>query len=443
MLRVDSRKVMSGDTFLALIDPYTDGHDYIQEAIDKGAACIIASHGEYSVKTILVEDTRTYLANYLKELYLEKLNKIKLIGIVGTTGKTVTGNLIYQLLNNLNSKTACITTNGFYIDEKVEKISSSTPDLYELYELINKAIDNECENIVIEISSKAMKQRHLEGLKFDIAIFTNFIAHQRKDREDYLNTKVELFKMLKRSGIAIINKKDANYENFTLPQNKNILYGSLDSDYPIRKINANYNYTEFSINKNIIKIKLIGTNNILNYAPAYITAITLGYDEESIASATLTIHQVDGRFEGMEYKDNLIIIDYAYDLDTISSVLKEAKELAQGKIITIIGCGGERREEKRPLIGKLVTENSDLAIFTTDNPRHEDENKIIEDITKDIEKNNYIKLPNRKEAIKKGINMLENKDILLILGKGHEDTQIIGSDEFPFKDKDEVLKIIK
>ena len=177
MLRVDSRKVEPGDTFLALTGPYTDGHDYINDAIDRGAACIIATHGEYSVKTIITEDTRTYLSNYLKELNLEKLEKIKLIGITGTTGKTVTGDLIYQLLNTLNMKTAYIGTNGFYIDGKIQKTSSSTPDIYEIYELINQAIDNECENIIIEASSKAMEQRHLEGLRLDIAIFTNFLAH--------------------------------------------------------------------------------------------------------------------------------------------------------------------------------------------------------------------------------------------------------------------------
>ena len=207
MLRVDSRKVKQGDTFLALTGPYTDGHDYINNAIDKGAVCIIATHGEYPVKTIIVEDTRTYLANYLKELYLQKIEKIKLIGIVGTSGKTTAGDLIYQLLNNLDTKTAYIGTNGFYINNKIKKISSSTPDLYELYELMNEAIDNECENIIIEVSSKAVKQRHIEGLRFDIVLFTNFIAHQRKDKEEYLNTKVELFKMIKKDGYAIINKK--------------------------------------------------------------------------------------------------------------------------------------------------------------------------------------------------------------------------------------------
>ncbi len=443
MLRVDSRKVEPGDTFLALTGPYTDGHDYVLDAIDKGAACVIVNHGEYPVKTIVTEDTRTYLSNYLKELNLEKIKKIKLIGIVGTTGKTVTGDLTCQLLNNLNMKTALIGTNGFYLEGETYKTSSSTPDIYELYELINKAIDAKCENIIIEISSKAIKQRHIEGLKFDIAIFTNFIAHQKKDKEEYLNTKIELFKMIKKGGYAIINKKDPYYEYFALPQNHNIFYGTLDSDYSLRKIKANYNYTEFYLGKNIIKMPLIGPYNMFNYAAAYITAKLMYYEDEEIISATLSMHPIDGRFEAIKYKNSLIIIDYAYDLNTINNVIKEAKKIAQGKIITIIGCGGERREEKRPLIGKLVCENSDFVVFTSDNPRHENEEDIINDMTKDLEKDNYIKVIDRKEAIKKGINMLENQGILLILGKGHEEYQIVGSDAFPFKDRDEVMKIIK
>lgn len=443
MLRVDSRKVEPGDTFLALTGPYTDGHEYINEAIDKGAVCVIATHGDYPVKTIITEDTRTYLSNYLKELNYERLEKIKLIGLTGTTGKTVTGDLIYQLLNTLNMKTAYIGTNGFYIDGKIKKISSSTPDIYEIYELINEAIDNECKNVIIEVSSNAMNQRHLEGLRFDIAIFTNFVAHQRKDKEDYLNTKKELFKMLKKSGTAIINKKDPYFEYFALPQNTNIFYGTLDSDYPLRQISTNYNFTEFNLGKNRIKMPLIGPYNIYNYAAAFITAKTLGFDDEAIISATLSMHPIDGRFEQIKYKDSLIIIDYAYDLDTINNVIKKAKKIAKGRIITLIGCGGERRQDKRPLIGKFVSENSDIAIFTADNPRHENEENIINDMIKDLDKDNYQIIVNRKEAIKKGISLLEDQDILLILGKGHEDSQIIGGDEFPFKDRDEVMKIIK
>lgn len=443
MLRVDSRKVKPGDTFLALTSSYTDGHDYINDAIDRGAVCIIANHGEYPVKTIIVEDTKTYLCNYLKELNLAKMQNIKLIGIAGTSGKTATGDLIYQLLNNLNVKTAYIGTNGFYLDGQVNEISASTPDIYEIYNLINQAIDNNCKVVIIEASSKAIQQRHLEGLNFDIAIFTNFAAHKRKDKEVYLDTKIEIFKMLKKDGVAIINKKDPYYKYMTLPQNNNILYGSADSDYPLRRINNTYTFSEFTLDNNKIKLPLIGLYNMYNYTPAYITAKILGFDSEEIISATLSLHQIDGRFEAIPYKDNLIIIDYAYDLTEINNTIKEVKNMVQGKIITIIGCGGERRIEKRPLIGTLVSDNSDFVIFTTDNPRNENEEQIINEITKNIEKDNFISIIDRKEAIKKGINMLENKDILLILGKGHENYQIIGNDKFPFKDHDEVMKIIK
>ena len=443
MLRVNSKKVKPGDTFLALTGPYTDGHDYINEAIDKGAACIIATHGEYSVKTIITEDTRTYLSNYLKELNLEKLEKIKLIAIAGTYGKTVTGDLIYQLLNNLNIKTAYIGTNGFQLDGKTKKISSSTPDIYELYELINEAVDAECEVVVIETSSQAVAQRHIEGLRFDMAIFTNFASNTHENQEQYLNSKIEIFKMIKKNGYAIINKSDPYYEYFLLPQNTNILYGTDDSNYPIKIINENYDYTEFTIESKPIKIQLIGKANVYNYAPAYIIAKTLVIDESTITSASLSLRPTDGRFDTIKYKDSLIIIDYAYDLNAVNNAIQKTKEIAKGKIITVIGCGGERREEQRPLIGKLVSENSDYAIFTTDNPRHENEQDIIDSMTTNIQTDNYDKITSRKEAIKKGINMLESGDILLILGKGHETSQIIGSDEFPFKDRDEVIKIIK
>ena len=226
MLRVNSKQVMPGDTFLALTGVEKDGHNYIEEAIDKGAACIIAERGEYSVKTIIVKDTRTYLINYLKELYLEKINKIKIIGIVGTSGKTTTGDLAYQILNKLDSKTAFIGTNGFYINDEIIKTSSTTPDIYDIYEMINKAIDNNCENIIIEVSSRSVIQRHIDGLRFDIILLTNFITEEIID-EDYLNSKIEVLKRLKKKGTAIINKNNKYIEYFTLSQNHNVYYGCL------------------------------------------------------------------------------------------------------------------------------------------------------------------------------------------------------------------------
>ena len=445
MLKVNSKEVTPGDTFLALPKIDDDGHNHIEEAIDRGAACIIADHGQYSVKTIIVNDTRTYLSNYLKELYFEKLDKIRIIGIVGTSGKTVTGDITNQLLNNLNSKTAYIGTNGFYLNGEIKKTETTTPDIYDIYEFINKAIDNDCENIIIELSSKAVSQRHIEGLRFDIIIYTNFIPNDLKEEEKqkYLNTKIEIFKMLKKNGTAIINKKDPNYECFALPQNHNVFYGTKDSEYQISNVGLTYDFTEFNINDIHIRIPLIGSYNIYNYLAAYVTAITLHYPAAAIINATENLKQVDGRYQAVKYKNSLIIIDYAYDKNMIDNLITNVKEFSKGKIITLIGCSGDRRQNQRSQIGKLITEKSDYTIFTTDNPRHENPEDIINDMIKNLQNNNYETIENRKEAIKKGIDMLQDNDILLILGKGHEDSQIIGNDHFPFKDYNEVIKNIK
>ena len=183
--------------------------------------------------------------------------------------------------------------------------------------------------------------------------------------------------------------------------------------------------------------------NVYNYLAAFALINTLGFIEDDIIEATKHLVAPDGRYQNIMSNNRLIIIDYAFNPDTIKNVIKETKKFSEGKIITIVGCGGDRSKAKRPIIGKIVTDLSDYVIFTTDNPRHEKEEDILNDITMNLESNNFEKIISRKEAIKKGINMLAEKDILLILGKGHEDVQIIGNDEFPLKDYDEVIKDIK
>lgn len=441
MLRVNSKEVMPGDTFLALEDN-SDEHDFIEEAIDKGAACIIANKGEYSVKTIITPDTRTYLSNYLRELYLEKLDRIKIIGLAGTAGKTLTGILLRELLNNLGSKTAYLGTNGFYINDTKEETKSTTPDIYEMYDYINKAIDEECDNIIIEVSSSAIEKRHIEGLRFDMVIFTNLIL-KGDDNTKYINTKIELFKMIKKTGFAIINKDDPYYENFTLPQNHNILFGKNDSDYKISNISLTYDYTEFDINDVHVELPILASYNIYNYLAAYTVAKLLEFSQESIIEATSKLKQIDGRYQKVKHRDNLVIIDYAYNPEMIKNIIDYTKEFNRGRIITLIGCEGDKRQEDRPLIGKLVTENTDYAIITTASPRYEKPESIIDDIVSGITKDNYETIINRKEAIKKSISLLANNDILLVLGRGHEENQIIGNDNFPLKDYNEVIKHVK
>ena len=438
MLRVDLKDINPGDTFLSLPEKEEEKERKIQEAIDKGAACIITEKGEYKVKTILTPDTKTYLSNYLKELYIEKIDNIRIIGIIGKQGKTLTQNLITQILNNLNSKTAYIGEDEFYLDGKTTK---NKANIYTIYENIGKAIDNNCENIIIEISNKNIIQREYEGLRFDIVIYTNLIGENIT--EEYVNTKIEPFKMIKKDGYAIINKNDQYYKKFSLPQNHNIYYGTKDSDYIIKDISLTYDSTSFSINNIKVVLPILGSYNIYNFINAYIIAKLLNYRDEDILESAKNLKQVDGRYQTIKSKDNLIIIDSANTNEKIKNIIYYTKEFRKERIITIIGCDSNIKKEERKKIGKTVTDLTDYTIFTSDNPRYEEPEDIIEDMKKNIKKNNYDVVVNRKEAIKKGISLLEKEDILLVLGKGNEEFQIIGNDEFSYNDYKEVLKNIK
>lgn len=438
MLKINAKEINPGDTYLSLPGEEEGRKKQIEEAIDKGAACIITDKGEYEVKTIITTDTKTYLSNYLKELYFEKIDNIRIIGIVGRAGKTLTQNLITQTLNNLNSKTAYIGENEFYLDGKTKKIETN---IYTIYENIGKAIDNNCENIIIEISSENISERQYEGLRFDIVIYTNIIG--RQITEEYINSKIEPFKMIKKDGYAIINKKDPYYEKFALPQNHNIYYGTLDSDYKITNISLTYDYIEFTLNKTIIKLPILGSYNIYNFINAFIIAKLLNFGEEEIVESIKNIKQVEGRYQTIKNQDSLVIIDNAYDAERIKSIIEYTKEFSKGTITTIIGCDSNIEKEERAKIGTVVTNMTDHVIFTSDNPRYEEPDNIIEDMIKNIEKSNYEIIINRKEAIKKGVNSLKNEDILLILGKGKEEYQIIGNDEFAHSDYKEVMKNVK
>ena len=435
MLRVDAKEINPGDTYLVLPG---EEEKQTQIAIDNGAACIITDKGEYEVKTIITPDTRTYLSNYLKELYFEKIDNIRLIGIVGTAGKSLIQNLIVQTLNNLNSKTAYIGEDKFYLDGKIRQIKTN---IYTIYENIGKAIDNNCENIIIEISSENILNRQFEGLRFDIVIYTNIIGENIT--EEYINTKIEPFKMIKKDGYAIINKTDKYYEKFSLPQNHNIYYGTQDSDYRVTDISLTYDFIEFSINDIKIQLPLLGSYNIYNFLNAYIIAKLLNFQDEEIIESAKKLKQVDGKYQTLKSKNSLIIIDNANDEEKIKSLIKYTKEFSKGEITTIIGCDSNINKEERAKIGITVTQMTDYVIFTSDNPRYEEPEIIIEDMIKNVELDNYEIIINRKEAIKKGTNLLKDEDILLILGKGSEEYQIIGNDEFTHNDYKEAIKNIK
>ncbi len=450
MIQVDSRKVKKGDTFVAIKGLYVDGHDYIEKAILAGASQIIAEYGEYSVPTIIVKDTREYLAKYLKEQYREQLSKIKFIGITGTNGKTTSCYLIYQALNKLNIKAAYIGTIGFYVDGKVKDLDNTTPDLVDLYEMFDYCIKSDVKVIAMEVSSHALSLGRVMGIEFDYAAFTNLTQDHldfHGSLENYEQAKLILFKNLRNDKVAVINSDDEYYKDFCLKENNNILYGLNDlADYRITKYSLHIDSVEFSFqyqNKEYdVKLNIPGKYNIYNYMNLLIILNKMGYSLGEIIKLSSTLKAPSGRFETLRYKDSVIIIDYAHTPDAVLNILDNVLEYKKGKVITIIGCGGDRDKTKRPIMGEIATSKSDFVIFTDDNPRTEDNHLIMNDIVSGVRKENYIIEHDRKKAIFEGFKMLKKDDILLILGKGHENYQIINHDKIHFSDLETAQEFI-
>ena len=448
-LKTDSRKVKPGDTFIAIKNVNTDGHDFIESAIKNGASKIICEKGSYSVETVVVPNTKEYLNNYLYENYYPKIKDMKLIGVTGTNGKTTICYLVYQLLTLLDKKCAYIGTIGFYYGNTKRLLNNTTPDTDLLYDMLLEAKEYGCEYVIMEVSSHALDKNRVFGLEFDEVAFTNLTQDHldyHKTLENYANAKRKLFEKTRGEKVAIINKDDPHHEKFMLNENKNITIGKNDADVLIKDYSLSHLHTkiEFSYEDKIYntQINMVGSYNVYNYLTALMLVHKLGFSIDSIIDITKNLMAPAGRMEMIKYNTNSVFVDYAHTPDAVINVLKSANEYKKGRIITIIGCGGDRDRTKRPIMGRAAEENSDYVIFTDDNPRTEDEKQIMNDIVTGLNKNNHEIIFDRKDAIIKGMQMLKNNDILMILGKGHEDYQIIGKKKIHFSDKEIVKKFL-
>lgn len=447
-IKTDSRKIKAGDTFVALRGYGKDGHEYILDAIRKGASKVVVEEGLYDVETLVVKDTKEYLIKYLHDNYYEQIKDIELIGVTGTNGKTTTCFLIYEALNKLNIKCAYIGTVGFYLDKKVRDLNNTTPDILEIYELLLECKAKGYMHVVMEVSSHALAMKRTEGLLYDLAIFTNLTKeHQdyHKTMENYALAKQKLFYKLKENGKTIINNDDL-YKDYFLKENS-LTYGFSSSDYQITEYKTDGDITSFLVKHNNqineFKMKLIGKHNIYNMLSVIIYLKIINIDIDKIKQIIASLDPPIGRMDKINYKDNMIIVDYAHTPDATENIISAVKSLNYNNIYTIIGCGGERDKEKRPLMGKIATDLSDYVILTSDNPRMEDPKQIIDDMIQNLDNKNYEIVINRKNAINKGIQKLVKNDILLILGKGHEKYQVIGKEKIDFDDKKIVLDIIR
>lgn len=445
-LKINSKEVTYGDTFIALRGNNNDGHKFIDEAIKNGATEIICEYGDYDVHTIIVPNTKDYLNEYLNDNYKYLLDNLKIIGITGTNGKTTTAFITSSILNKLNINSAYIGTIGFYINGKlIKNLNNTTPDTLTLYKLIKEAKENNCKFIVMEVSSHSLDMNRLASIKLDIALFTNLTQDHldyHKNMNNYLNSKLKIINYLKDDGILIVNN-DSEYSKYFNFKNKKSIGKNLSTyqilDYVNSKDLIVFKYED---KKYEVKINLKSKFNVYNYISSLAILNSLGINIKDIINVSNLVEAPPGRMETFIYKNNYIIIDYAHTPDAVIKIINASKETFNKKIITIIGCGGNRDKTKRPIMGDIATKLSDYVIFTSDNPRCEDPKSIIDDITEHLENNNYKIIIDRKEAILNTLKTLDNS-CLLILGKGHEDYQIINNQKYHFSDKEIVLDYIK
>ena len=436
-LWMDSNKINKGDIFLV----NDKNKKYVSNAIDNKASLIITeTNDEFDIETKHVKS----IYDYIKEYYQEKIKNIKLIGITGTNGKTTTCYLIYQMLNMIGVKTAYIGTIGFYLDDNVISLDNTTPSIDILYNLIMDAKDKNCKVVVMEVSSHALKQDRVYGLLFDAIAVTN-ITQDHLDYHltmgDYIKSKKKIIHMTKNNKICILNKKGKHYKRFINKDNNNFIIGK---DIKINLVINDLNSTKIIIKDDINKcfnIPLVGTFNVYNFLYAYYIIKKLGYNVNCIKDKLYLLSEPPGRMQKIKYKNNVIFVDYAHTPDAVKKVLKTVKKIKNNGIITIVGCGGNRDKTKRPIMAKITCKYSSYIIFTNDNPRKENEQEIMKDILKGAS-GKYEVIYDRYDAIKRGIELLDNNMILMVLGKGHEDYQIIGDKKLHFSDVEVINDII-
>lgn len=451
-IKSDSRKVKPGDIFVALKGISSNGSDYIKDAIANGASkLIVEEEGDYDIPYEIVADSRQYLTDYLIENYNRYLEDMTLIGITGTNGKTTSAFLIYEALNKLSCKCAYMGTIGFYLDKKVMDLPNTSPDITEIYDMIVTAYNNGYKYMVLEISSHGLAMNRCEGLMFDYAIFTNLTQDHldyHKTMGNYALAKQKLFYKLKPNGKAIVNYDDKYKEYFLLDDKENITYGFSGGDYQVVSYDMNHGGSKFLYyyqdESHTIVSPLLGKYNIYNVLTTVVVLSQLGFSQETIHDVIIHLKSPAGRMDMIKYGDSCIVIDYAHTPDAVEKIIKTMKEVTTGDIYTVFGCTGNRDRTKRPIMMNIVTSLSKFTIVTNDDPHDEDPNQIVEDMLDGIERDNYEVCLDRKEAIIKGINLLKDKDTLLILGKGHEEVMIVKNNErIPFNDRKVVINYLE
>lgn len=448
-IQMDSRKVSKGDVFVAISGPQEDGHDFITSALNKGAQVIFHEKEikdfRENVLYIQVKNSAKSLGLICKNYFGDPSSQLNLIGITGTNGKTTTASLLYQTAESLGYPSVLISTINIRIHQKTLSTKNTTPDIISINKILKEAVDSGFEYAFMEVSSHGIEQERISGLEFKVAGFTN-ISHEHLDYhktfKSYIIAKKKFFDELSKDAIAITNMDDKN--GVVMLQNSKALKKSYAlksvADYQGKILENRFNGMLLLLNQKELWTQLVGKFNAYNLLLVYSIGLELGWDEEELLVSLSKLQKVKGRFESyISPSGQIIIVDYAHTPDALENVMSTVNETRTKNetFWVLVGCGGNRDAQKRPNMAKVACRLADRVVLTSDNPRNEDPNKIIEDMESGIEPqffSKYSKIPDRQEAIKNVLANSHSGDIILIAGKGHEDYQEIKGERFYFDD---------
>lgn len=454
----DSRKVTENSLYIAMRGTVVDGHSFIAASVEKGAKAIVCEkfpeNPDETVTYVKVKDSSKALGQLASNFYGNPSEKLKLIGVTGTNGKTSVATLLFDVFKNLGYDSALLSTVEIRIAEEVIPATHTTPDVITINEILARAIEEGCEFAFMEVSSHGIAQNRIEGLHFSIAGFTN-LTHDHLDYhktfDEYLKTKKRFFDELGSTAVAITNVDDKN-GNVMLQNTKAVKKSyamKTMADYHGKLLEVDFNGMLLNFNGKEFWTTLTGKFNVYNLLLVFGIASELGFEQEEILQAISQLKRVSGRFETFKSDGGIFfIVDYAHTPDALENILDSINDIRtkNERLITVFGCGGDRDHAKRPEMGNIATKKSTLAIITSDNPRTEDPAVIIKEIEAGVEPQHFSKytsIPDRKEAIKMAIKFAEPKDIVLVAGKGHENYQEINGVKHHFDDKETINELWK
>ncbi|MCL5266840.1 MAG: UDP-N-acetylmuramoyl-L-alanyl-D-glutamate--2,6-diaminopimelate ligase [Bacteroidetes bacterium] len=468
-IQYDSRKVTGGSLFIALKGTQFDGHRFIVDAISSGASAVAVEDNSivnddyflsHHTTKLVVPNTRRALALLSANLFNHPANRLKLVGITGTNGKTTSTYLIKSVMKSAGEKVLLVGTIDYLLDDQpFEQATHTTPESLDLNRMMASAVERKATCAVMEVSSHSLVMDRVYGVPFNVAVFTNLTQDHldfHKTMEEYFRAKKVLFDDLLPNAFAVSNLDDEYGRRIVADTRARKVFYGFDSNADFCIVRSSFGeegtlvVISYQGKEFLITSRLVGKFNAYNLAASFAAAVMMGYDGKAAADALSGVEMVKGRFERVDSgKGFLVVVDYAHSPDSLQKTLQAAKEILQasgknGRLVTVFGCGGNRDRGKRPKMGKIAEDLSDMVIVTSDNPRDEDPGAIVDEILAGMTQrdNAVLRIVDRREAIRESVRLARENDIVVIAGKGHEQYQEIKGVRHHFDDREEVEKVL-